>query len=160
MCLADRQACRVPSSSEKQILQQAGLGLKNIKFFVENEEDIVEKLTSDMPGDAGHPIGFPQLEEGKGFEIMSCVTNSRDLAVTKSSWSVEGLKSLFTPQTKIYLRPIQKSLHVKRGQENSLTCKLKDKCMWCSKEIPLNELQSHLVTCNCNVLMTTLKMRS
>ena len=24
--------------------------------------------------------------------------------------------------------------------------------MWCSKEIPLNELQSHLVTCNCNVL--------
>ena len=46
------------------------------------------------------------------------------------------------PQTKIYLRPIQKSL----------SCKLKEKCKWCSKEIPLNELQSHLVTCNCNVL--------
>ena len=77
VCLADRQACRVPSSSEKQILQQAGLGLKKIKFFVdENEEEVVEKLTSDMPGDDGHPIGFPQLKEGKGFEIMSCVTNS------------------------------------------------------------------------------------
>ena len=152
VCLADRQACRVPSSSEKQILQQAGLGLKKIKFFVdENEEEVVEKLTSDMPGDDGHPIGFPQLKEGKGFEIMSCVTNSRDLAVIKSSWSVEGLKSLFTPQTKIYLRPIQKSLRVKGGQENRLTCKLKEKCMWCSKEIPLNELRSHLVTCNCNV---------
>ena len=49
----------------------------------------MEKLTSDMPGDDGHPIGFPQLKEGKGFEIMSCVTNSRDLAVIKSSWSVE-----------------------------------------------------------------------
>ena len=152
VCLADRQACRVPSSSEKQILQQAGLGLKKIKFFVdENEEDVVEKLTSDMPGDDGHPIGFPQLKEGKGFEIMSCVRNSRDLAVIKSSWSVEGLKSLFTPQTKIYLRPIQKSLRVKGGQENRLTCKLKEKCMWCSKEIPLNELRSHVVTCNCNV---------
>ena len=46
------------------------------------------------------------------------------------------------PQTKIYLRPIQKSL----------SYKLKEKCKWCSKEIPLNELQSHLVTCNCNVL--------
>ena len=46
------------------------------------------------------------------------------------------------PQTKIYLRPIQKSL----------SCELKEKCKWCSKEIPLNELQSHLVTCNCNVL--------
>ena len=152
VCLADRQACRVPSSSEKQILQQAGLGLKKIKFFVdENEEEVVEKLTSDMPGDDGHPIGFPQLKEGKSFEIMSCVTNSRDLAVIKSSWSVEGLKSLFTPQTKIYLRPIQKSLRVKGGQENRLTCKLKEKCMWCSKEIPLNELRSYLVTCNCNV---------
>ncbi|CAH3175188.1 unnamed protein product [Porites lobata] len=86
VCLADRQACRVPSSSEKQILQQAGLGLKKINFFVdENEEEVVEKLTSDMPGDDGHPIGFPQLKEGKGFEIMSCVTNSRDLAVIKSS---------------------------------------------------------------------------
>ena len=42
----------------------------------------------------------------------------------------EGLKSIFTPQTKIYLWPIQKSL----------SCKLKEKCMWCSKEIPLNEL--------------------
>ena len=128
----------MPCSSEKQILQQAGLGLTKIKFFVdENEEQVVEKLTSDMPGDDGHPIGFPQLKEGKGFEIMSCVTNSRDLAVIKSSWSVEGLKSLFTPQTKSYLRPIQKSLRVKGGQENRLTCKLKEKCMWCSKEIPL-----------------------
>ena len=77
MCLADRQACRVQPSSEKQILQQAGLGVKKIKFFVdENKEEVLEKRTSDMPGDDGHPIGFPQLKEGKGFEIMSCVTNS------------------------------------------------------------------------------------
>ena len=111
----------------------------------------MEKLTSDMPGDDGHPIGFPQLKEGKGFEIMSCVTNARDLAVINTSWSVEGLKSLFTPQTKVYLRPIQMSLRLKVGQENRLTCKLKEKSMSCSKEIPLNELRLHLVTCNCNV---------
>ena len=152
VCLADRQACRVPSSTEKQILQQAGLGLKKVRFFVDDsEEEVVKKLTSDEPGDDGIPNGFPQLKEGKGFELMSCMTNSRDLAVVKSSWSVEGLKTLFTPQTKIYLRPIQKNLRVKGGQENRLTCKLTEKCMWCSQEFPLNELRTHSVTCNCNV---------
>ena len=142
----------MPSSTEKQILQQAGLGLKKVRFFVDDsEEEVVKKLTSDEPGDDGIPNGFPQLKEGKGFELMSCMTNSRDLAVVKSSWSVEGLKTLFTPQTKIYLRPIQKNLRVKGGQENRLTCKLTEKCMWCSQEFPLNELRTHSVTCNCNV---------
>ena len=152
VCLADRQASRVPSSTEKQLLQQAGLGLKKIRFFVDDsEEEVLEKLTSDVPGDDGLPTGFPQLKEGKGFELMSCVTNSRDLAVVKSSWSVERLKTLFTPQTKIYLRPIQKNLRIKGNQDNRLTCKLKEKCMWCSQEIPLNELRTHLQTCKCNV---------
>ena len=67
------------------------------------EEVVLEKLTSEVAGDDGLPTGFPQLKEGKGFELLSCVTNSRDLAVVKSSWSVERLKTLFTPQTKIYL---------------------------------------------------------
>ena len=152
VCLADRQACRVPSSTEKQILQEAGLGLKKIKFFVDDsEEEVLQKLTSDTPGEDGQPAGFPQLKEGKGFELMSCITNSRDLAVVKSSWSVERLKALFTPQTKIYLRPIQKNLRTKGRKENSATCKLKEKCIWCSQEIALTELRSHLVSCSCNV---------
>lgn len=92
----------MPSSTKKQFLQQAGLSLKRIKFFVDdNEEEVVEKLAMSQA-----TMGFPQLKEGKGFEMMSCVSNSRDLAAIKSSWSVEGLKTLFTPQTKIYLRPI------------------------------------------------------
>ena len=95
VCLADRQACRVPSSTEKQILQQTGLGLKKIRLYVDDsEENVLEKLTSDTLGEDGLPIGFPQLKEGKGFELMTCVTNSRDLAVVKSSWSVEGLSVL------------------------------------------------------------------
>ena len=152
VCLADRQTCRVPSSTEKQLLQQAGLGLKKIRFFVDDsEEEVLEKLTSDVPGDDGLPTGFPQLKEGKGFELMSCMTNSRHLAVVKSSWSVEGLKTLFTPQTKIYLRPIQKNLRIKERQDNRLTCNLTEKCMWCSKKFPLNELRTHFATCNCNV---------
>ena len=142
----------MPSSTDKKILQEAGLGLKNIKFFVDDsEEEVLEKLTSDTPGEDGHPTGFPQLKEGKGFELMSCNTNSRDLVVVKSSWSVERLKVLFTPQTKIYLRPIQKNLRTKGRKENSATCKLKEKCMRCSQEIALTELRPHLVCCTCNV---------
>ena len=117
----------------------------------DSEEEVLEKLTSDVPGDDGLPTGSPQLKEGKGFELMSCMTNSRDLAVVKSSWSVEGLKTLFTPQTKIYLRPIQKNLNIKGRQDNRLTCNLTEKCMLCFKEFPLNELRTHLATCNCNV---------
>ena len=36
VCLADRHARRAPSSAEKQVLQQAGLGLKKICFFVDD----------------------------------------------------------------------------------------------------------------------------
>jgi len=58
----------VPSSTEKQILQEARLGLKKINFFVDDsEEEVLEKLTSDTPGEDGQPTG---------------------LAVVKSSWSV------------------------------------------------------------------------
>ena len=78
-------------------MQQAGLGLKKIKFFVDDsEEEVTEKLTSDVPGDDGLPTGFPLLKEGKGFQIMSCVTNSCDLAVIKSFWSVLPSKQRLT----------------------------------------------------------------
>ena len=73
VCLADRHACRAPSSAEKQVLQQAGLGLKKIRFFVDDSEvEVKEKLTSDILDDNGEPMGFLQLKEAKEFEILSC----------------------------------------------------------------------------------------
>ena len=151
-CLADRPACRAPPSAEKQILQQAGLGLKKIRFFVDDSEvEVKEKLTSDILDDNGEPMGFPQLKEAKGFEILTCSSNSRDLTVVKTAWSVKDLKSVFTSQTKIYLRPIQKSLRTKSTQQNPLVCKLKETCMWCQREFAVNELRAHLLACSCNL---------
>ena len=152
VCLADRHASRAPSSGEKQVLQQAGLGLKKIRFFVDDSEvEVKAKLTSDMVDDSGEPMGFPQLKEAKGFEILSCSSNSRDLTVVKTAWSVKDLKSVFTSQTKIYLRPIQKNLRTKSSQQSSLVCKLKETCMWCQREFPVNELRAHLLSCSCNL---------
>ena len=104
--------------------------------------EVKEKLTSDILDDNGEPVGFPQLKEVKGFEILSCSSNSRDLTVVNTAWSVKDLKSVFSSQTKIYLRPIQKSLRTKSSQQNSLVCKLKETCMWCQREFPVNELRA------------------
>lgn len=95
-------------------------------------------------------MGFPQLKEAKGFEIMNCSSNSRDLAVVKTSWSVKDLKSVFTSQTKVYLRPIQKSLRTKVTVQHGAVCKLKEMCMWCEEEFPVSELRGHLIKCSGN----------
>ena len=96
-------------------------------------------------------MDFPRLKEAKGFEILSCSSNARDLTVVKTAWSVKELKSVFSSQTKIYLRPIQKSLRTKSIQRNSLGCKLKETCMWCQRDFPVNELRAHLLECSCNL---------
>jgi len=57
--LADRHACRAPFSAEKQVLQEAGLGLKKICFFVDDSKvEVKEKLKSDTLDDNGKPMGF------------------------------------------------------------------------------------------------------
>jgi hypothetical protein len=63
LCLADRLATRVPSVEEKQILQNAGLGLKNIKFSADDDEKTVaEKIcSSDVNIDTGkHTVLYCQ----------------------------------------------------------------------------------------------------
>ena len=55
LCLADRNAARVPSANEKQILQKAGLGIKKITFqYDDDEKAVVDKITSaENVGDTG-----------------------------------------------------------------------------------------------------------
>jgi hypothetical protein len=90
------------------------LGLKKIKLFADdNEKRVLEKLTSDAKDEDGLPLGFPQLKQCGGFEILQWTSNFRDLCLIKVSWSVKELKTVFTSQSKIYLRPIQKSIPTK-----------------------------------------------
>ena len=65
ICVADRYQSRIPSSTDKQVLFHAGLGMKKIKLDLEDDEhDVLEKIMCGDKGDDG---------EIKGFEIMYCV---------------------------------------------------------------------------------------
>ena len=108
VCLASRFAKKAPTSAEKTVLHQAGLGCKRIKLLSDDtEEEVLNKLTSDAKDEFGNTVGFPQLNTCGGLEMMQCLANCRDLSVHRCSWSVKDLKSAFGGQAKIYLRPIQ-----------------------------------------------------
>ena len=77
VCLADRLATKVPTATEKQVLQKAGLGIKKIKFEINSDEKaVLETITSfEVNSETGQTIGFSKLKECGGFELMTCVAN-------------------------------------------------------------------------------------
>ena len=89
LCLADRQQTKIPNSIEKQILHNAGLGLKKIKFEVsDNTQQVVDTIMSDEKAGGGEPIGFPQLRQSGGFELRRCLPNCRELRMIDCPWTV------------------------------------------------------------------------
>ena len=131
VCLADSCCRKTPSSAEKELLFKAGLGLKKIKLEVEDDEQtVLEKLTSDVNGEDSRPLGFPALKTCGGFEIMRCMANCRDLVKLDCCWNARDIQaSLGGGQGKLYLVPIQKSIStkpLKTSNESELmeTCKL------------------------------------
>ncbi len=80
MCLAERLAAKLPNASEKQILSKAGLGVKKIKFEIDDDEETVtNKIMSDVKDNDGVVLGSPQLQGIGGFEMLHCLPNCRDL---------------------------------------------------------------------------------
>ena len=79
VCLADRLAYKVPTAAEKQVLFKAGLGLKKIKFEVDDDKEAVRKriTSSEAEDNSTEVIGFPQLHNC-GFELMRCIANCRE----------------------------------------------------------------------------------
>ena len=56
MCLSSPYTSKVPNSQEKQILYEAGLSMKKIKFFSDDgEQDVYNKLTSEDSENSGFP---------------------------------------------------------------------------------------------------------
>ena len=59
ICVADRYQSRIPSSTDKQVLFHAGLGMKKIKLDLEDDKhDVLEKMTCGDKGDDGEIKGF------------------------------------------------------------------------------------------------------
>ena len=62
ICLVDRQQTKIPNSSEKQLLHNAGLGLKKIKFeLTDSDQQVADKILSDDKKENNEIVGFPQL---------------------------------------------------------------------------------------------------
>ena len=96
--LADRLATKLPNSTQKQILQTAGLGFKRIKLDLgDNENQVYQKLISDDLDEEGHCKGFPKLNNCGGFELMHCIANCRVLEPLKCSMTTKTLKSHVGP---------------------------------------------------------------
>jgi hypothetical protein len=79
----------------------------------DDEQMVPDKLTSDEMND-GQTVGFPQLRNCGGFEMMVCTSNCRNLRRIECAWDAGSIKSILGGgQSKIYLRPIQTSISTK-----------------------------------------------
>ena len=126
-----------------KLWQKAGLGVKKIKLLLDDDASAVyEKLVSSEKDDVGDVKGFPQLREARGFEMLHCLPNCRDVPPLKCSWAAKEIRSNLGGQSKIYLRPIQKDLSTKSLLPQN-SCEVKEKCMACNKEFPMSELRTH-----------------
>jgi hypothetical protein len=103
LCLADK----VPTAAQKETLFKARLGLKNLKFDVNNDEEaVVKKITLiETENGSTQVIGFSQFRKCGGFELIRATANCRELIVLRDL----GL----CKRTEGYLRPIQKGLSTK-----------------------------------------------
>ncbi len=89
----------------------------------------------------------PKLKYCGGFELMRCQSNCRDLMLVDTRWSVEKLKEA-VGQSKIYIRPVQKSLSTEPLERSSQSkSDLKEICVECNCLINLSELRNHSEEC-------------
>lgn len=147
VCVADRYQARIPSSTDKQVLLHAGLGLKKIKLDLEDDEhDVLEKITCGDKDDDGDIKGFPQLKECGGFEIMYCVSSCKELRPLNCCWTAKDLKANVGAQSKLYLRPIQKNLSTVSVLPQNKS-QVKEKCNICKKEVLMKDLRYHVLMC-------------
>jgi hypothetical protein len=121
--------------------------MKKIKLEAsDSEEQVLQKIISDEQDENGQIVGFPQLKDCGGFEILHCVSNCKDLLPISCSWSVCDLKANLGPQTKLYLRPIQKNLSTKSSLPDN-KCQVKEECLSCQKQVLVTELRQHMYAC-------------
>ena len=155
MCLSYIHAKKIPTLTQRVVLQKAGLGLKKIKFDLEADEvSVFNQLTSSRSGSGNSrpdelTSGYSQLENCGGFESMKCIPNCKVLEPLECQISAKNLKAA-AGQGKIYIRPIQRSLPVLPLKSEASPCStsaLKEKCLHCYKEYPLNVLRSHGLSC-------------
>ena len=146
MCLADKTATTIPSTTEKEILHNAGLGAKKIRPEASDDETkVLETLMSDD--------GFPKLKDAGGVELLRTSRNCINLTLINCCcWSVSELKRVVSQQANMYItiRPIQNNLSTKPVETYSTQDELlfQSECYKCKKMFKLRELREHTEMCD------------
>ncbi|CAB4016556.1 G2 M phase-specific E3 ubiquitin- ligase [Paramuricea clavata] len=148
-CLAKCNQNRVPQRSEKNMLQQCGLGRKKICF---NSNSNPAKLNEML---LSH---FPKLANGGGFEILrSGGAKATDLVIIHPppiGYSVPFLRDLSgLGQALAYVRPLQRNLDltiqaiqpsmIDKSAVNATEKAQIIECLSCGKEVPIIEWHDH-----------------
>ncbi|XP_053383435.1 uncharacterized protein LOC123541168 [Mercenaria mercenaria] len=141
-CLSSRDQVKTPTSTEKEILNKTGLGLKKIKVSnSSSEEDIIQMLQSEQ--------GFTKLKDSGGFEMLRTLQNGRTLVAVPCPWNSKSLKMNVGSQARIYLRPIQRSLSVEPVSDYEGPS-VKVACENCKVEFSVHDLRNHIGFCGLN----------
>ena len=104
VCLSSTTDSKIPSNMDKAELIRAGLGLKQLQFFLHGD-------SSDFYAELSN--AYPKLSSGGGFELLRTPNgNSKELVVIpppSGGYTVSHLKSIMG-QAKVYIRPMQRNL--------------------------------------------------
>ncbi|XP_052242055.1 uncharacterized protein LOC127852211 [Dreissena polymorpha] len=92
-------------------------------------------------------LGFPQLKDSGGVELLRTGQHCRYLKIIGCKWNSSELKSCLGSQARIYIRPVQKSLSTKPINAVSMEEECKSECESCKKEFPMRDLRHHLLYC-------------
>lgn len=140
MCLCDPSTTKVPTPSEKVCLVQSGLGVKKVTFNAcALEREVHAKLLET----------FPKLTKAGGFELLYCESNCRTLRQLTCKWDIDQLKACMGSQSKLYIRPIQRSIILDASQadpspeESQVTYT----CETCHNDYPIAQLREHVLDC-------------
>ena len=148
LCLSDKNMDHIPSGRQKEMLNNAGLGVKKIQIGKDdNEKEITEKIMSEDTNYDGEPKGFPQLKNAGGFELLRANAGCKKLSFIDCKWNAKELRKNVNCQSNIYIRPIQKNLSTKPLTPETPTDDVKTACVSCGLQFPVKELRNHVETC-------------
>jgi len=140
--LADANRKKLPTAEEKEMLLKAGLGLKKITFS--ESDNFLDTISGADRDENGEYVGFPQLKNCGGFELLRCQANKRVLALIDCEWTVKSLKRFVGPQGKIYVRPVQQNLSTEPITRHVATAEPTESCRVCGENIQIKSLRAHL----------------
>ena len=104
-CLTDRDCSSAPNPDIVAALGMRGLGIKEIEIPMAATAEDLRNIVQDH---------FPPLRDVGGFELLRSMPGNRTLIVLGPDVSGEYLLERIRSNVRIYVRPIQRDINVRR----------------------------------------------